>query len=155
MSKKCQYSCDVAYPKFSTLVKVDCISQSLSRGVIIGKTIKKAILLKFSDIYIKPISIRGRQTIHPHIGFVSPQKILRLHPCVSIMLLYSSESKKRKKKCQIVTEAVSRRKWKNFCFTIKFIYSEKATKLCEIFTLLLTGTTQGRNHGENFDIEQK
>ena len=97
VSKKCQYSCDVAYPKFSTLVKVDCISQSLSRGVIIGKTIKKAILLKFSDIQIKPISKRGRQTIHPHIGFVSPQKILRLHPCVSIMLLYSSESKKRKK----------------------------------------------------------
>mgnify|MGYP001263182666 CR=1 FL=1 len=98
VSKKRQYSCDVAYPKFSTLVKVDCISQSLSRGVIIGKTIKKDILLKFSDIYIKPISIRGRQTIHPHIGFVSPQKILRLHPCLSIMLLYSSESKKRKKK---------------------------------------------------------
>ena len=24
---------------------------------------------------------------------------------------------------------------------LKFIYSEKATKLCEIFTLLLTGTT--------------
>ena len=101
VSKKCQYSCDVAYPKFSTLVKVDCISQSLSRGVIIGKTIKKAILLKFSDIYIKPISIRGRQTIHPHIGFVSPQKILRLHPCLSIMLLYSSESKKRKKNVKL------------------------------------------------------
>ena len=98
MSKKCQYSCDVAYPKFSALVKVDCISQSLSRGVIIGKTIKKAILLKFSDIYIKPISIRERQTMPPHIGFVSPKKNLRLHPCVSIMLLYSSESKKRKKK---------------------------------------------------------
>ena len=26
--------------------------------------------------------------------------------------------------------------------TLKFIYSEKATKFCEIFTLLLTGTTQ-------------
>ena len=101
VSKKCQYSCDVAYPKFSALVKVDCISQSLSRGVIIGKTIKKAILLKFSDIYINPISIRGRQTIHPHIGFVSPQKILRLHPCLSIMLLYSSESKKRKKNVKL------------------------------------------------------
>jgi hypothetical protein len=24
---------------------------------------------------------------------------------------------------------------------VKFIYSEKATKFCEIFTLLLTGTT--------------
>ena len=101
VSKKCQYSCDVAYPKFSALVKVDCISQSLSRGVIIGKTIKKAILLKFSDIYINPISIRGRQTIHPHIGFVSPQKILRVHPCLSIMLLYSSESKKRKKNVKL------------------------------------------------------
>ena len=26
-------------------------------------------------------------------------------------------------------------------FGVKFIYSEKATKFCEIFTLLLTGTT--------------
>ena len=28
-----------------------------------------------------------------------------------------------------------------FCDIVKFIYSEKATKFCEIFTLLLTGTT--------------
>ena len=27
---------------------------------------------------------------------------------------------------------------------LKFIYSEKATKFCEIFTLLLTGTTKGQ-----------
>ena len=25
-------------------------------------------------IYINPISIRGRQTMHPHLGFVSPKK---------------------------------------------------------------------------------
>ena len=30
---------------------------------------------------------------------------------------------------------------------IKFIYSEKATKFCEISTLLLTGTTQGKSSG--------
>ena len=31
---------------------------------------------------------------------------------------------------------------KILCFVLlKFIYSEKATKFCEIFTLLLTGTT--------------
>ena len=28
---------------------------------------------------------------------------------------------------------------------LKFIYSEKATKFCEIFTLLLTGTTQDKS----------
>ena len=28
---------------------------------------------------------------------------------------------------------------------IKFVYSEKATKFCEIFTLILTGTTQDKN----------
>ena len=28
---------------------------------------------------------------------------------------------------------------------LKFIYSEKATKLCEIYTLLLTGTTQDKS----------
>ena len=27
---------------------------------------------------------------------------------------------------------------------LKFIYSEKATKFCEIFTLLLTGTTEDK-----------
>ena len=30
-------------------------------------------------------------------------------------------------------------KFRTFC--VKFIYSEKATKICKIFTLLLTGTT--------------
>ena len=30
-------------------------------------------------------------------------------------------------------------------FLLKFIYSEKATKFCEIFTLLLTGTTQDKS----------
>ena len=36
---------------------------------------------------------------------------------------------------------------------VKFIYSEKATKFCEIFTLLLTGTTQDKSKvkiSENF-----
>ena len=28
-----------------------------------------------------------------------------------------------------------------YTYLVKFIYSEKATKFCEIFTLLLTGTT--------------
>ena len=28
---------------------------------------------------------------------------------------------------------------------VKIIYSEKATKICEIFTLLLTGTTQDKS----------
>ena len=32
--------------------------------------------------------------------------------------------------------------------SLKFIYSENATKFCEIFTLLLTGTTQDK--GEDF-----
>ena len=31
---------------------------------------------------------------------------------------------------------------------IKFIYSEKATKFCEISTLLLTGTTQDKSKAE-------
>ena len=128
MSKKCQYSCDVAYPKFSTLVKVDCISQSLSRGVIIGKTIKKAILPKFLDIYINPISIRGRQTTHPHLGFVSPKKSCDYTPaCQSCC--FTHQKAKSEKKCQIVTEAVSRRKWKNFCFAIRayFCSSDRST----------------------------
>ena len=30
-------------------------------------------------------------------------------------------------------------------FRLKFIYSEKATKFCEIFALLLTGTTQDKS----------
>ena len=30
-------------------------------------------------------------------------------------------------------------------FKVKFIYFEKATKLCEIFTLLLTGTTKDKS----------
>ena len=30
-------------------------------------------------------------------------------------------------------------------YLLKFIYSEKATKFCEIFTLLLTGTTQDKS----------
>ena len=34
---------------------------------------------------------------------------------------------------------------KNPLFSIKFIYSEKATEFCEIFTLLLTGTTQNES----------
>ena len=33
---------------------------------------------------------------------------------------------------------------KNSSFHVKFIYSEKATKFCEISTLLLTGTTQDK-----------
>ena len=33
------------------------------------------------------------------------------------------------------------RKFITYFRYVKFIYSEKATKLCEIFTLLLTGTT--------------
>ena len=31
------------------------------------------------------------------------------------------------------------------CKEVKFIYSEKNTKFCEIFTLLLTGTTQDKS----------
>ena len=30
-------------------------------------------------------------------------------------------------------------------YDLKFIYSEKATKFCEIFTLLFTGTTQDKS----------
>ena len=32
-----------------------------------------------------------------------------------------------------------------FSRTVKFMYSEKATKFCEIFTLLLTGTTYDKS----------
>ena len=34
---------------------------------------------------------------------------------------------------------------KEACSSIKLIYSEKATKFCEIFTLLLTGTTYDKS----------
>ena len=38
--------------------------------------------------------------------------------------------------------------WFNILTTIKFIYSEKATKFCEISTLLLTGTTLDKSKVE-------
>ena len=37
-------------------------------------------------------------------------------------------------------------------FLVEFIYSEKATKFCEISTLLVTGTTQDKN---KLEISQK
>ena len=33
-------------------------------------------------------------------------------------------------------------------FSVKFIYSEKATEFCKISTLLLTGTTQDKSKEE-------
>ena len=35
-----------------------------------------------------------------------------------------------------------------FCFDVKFIYSEKATKFCEIFPLLLTVCTVVKSKGK-------
>ena len=35
---------------------------------------------------------------------------------------------------------------------VKFIYSEKATKFCEIFTLLLIGTTQDKSKMKIYKI---
>ena len=36
---------------------------------------------------------------------------------------------------------------------LKFIYSEKATKFCEIFTLLLTGTTLDKSKANHSVLE--
>ena len=47
-----------------------------------------------------------------------------------------------------MTEAQHTKKDPFLC-ALKFIYSEKATKFCEIFTLLLTGTTYDKCDEKN------
>ena len=49
------------------------------------------------------------------------QKILRLHPCVSIMLLYSSESKKRKKNVKLSQKLSVEENGKTFASLYKHI----------------------------------
>ena len=55
-----------------------------------------------------------------------------------------------RKFCKIKIFSIPRNHFENFQRSIlKFIHSEKATKFCEIFTLLLTGTTKDKSKMKN------